>query len=158
MPHSPSPTAHHQAAPSETTLREAFDLHDHNGNQSITSQELGNALRSVGKRLTEENVASLVRRADADHGGSLSFDDFKNFVGYAAEIEKRDDDIKQAFKVFDKNGDGTVDLRTFRHALTTLGDKLSAEQVDTLLSDARVDESSDSIDYDKFMQLIQLNV
>jgi len=144
----------------EQALREAFDLHDHQGKNRIASAELGNALRSVGKRLTNEHVKRLVKKCDDEFQGSLSFDDFKTFFKLASEMEKRDEDLRQAFLVFDNgSGKGIVDVKTLKHALTTLGDKLTADEVHTLLTDAGFDEKrEETIDYDKFMKLIQANV
>lgn len=48
----------------------------------------------------------------------------------AGEIEKRDEDLRQAFLVFDNgSGKGVVDVKTLKHALTTLGDKLTNDEV-----------------------------
>ncbi len=88
----------------------------------------------MGKRLTNENVKRLVKKADDELQGQLSFDDFKNFYKFAGEIEKRDEDIKQAFVVFDNgSGKGLVDVKTLRHALTQLGDKMTEQEVSVIL-------------------------
>eukprot|EP00998_Keelungia_sp_KM082_P009310 NODE_5482_length_696_cov_32.574692_g5459_i0.p1 GENE.NODE_5482_length_696_cov_32.574692_g5459_i0~~NODE_5482_length_696_cov_32.574692_g5459_i0.p1 ORF type:complete len:169 (-),score=74.94 NODE_5482_length_696_cov_32.574692_g5459_i0:188-628(-) len=143
----------------EQTLREAFDLHDHQGAKKISADELGGALRAVGKRLTNANVQRLTEEAQADLGGSLTFAEFTEFVKKASEIEKRDEDIKQAFQVFDSGDEkGQVDVKELKHALTTLGDKLTLEQVDTFLADAGFDPSQKTVHFDKFMALLQANV
>ncbi len=63
----------------ERLLKEAFDLHDHEGKGEILAAELGSALRSVGKRLTEEHVAKFTKEAN-DKGGKVKFDAFLAFV------------------------------------------------------------------------------
>lgn len=61
------------------------------------------------------------------------------------------EDLQDAFKVFDKMGNGTVPAEDLRHYLTTLGEKLSEEEVDELIASAEVD-SDGNIDYAKFSQ------
>jgi len=114
----------------EQAWKEAFDLHDHAGAKKIASAELGNALRSVGKRLTNEHIARLKSKADAELGGALSFDDFKQYIKLAGDVEKTDDDIRQAFMIFDNgSGKGVVNVKELKRALTSLGDKLTDQEV-----------------------------
>lgn len=47
--------------------------------------------------------------------------------------------MKEAFRVFDRNGDGTVNAAELRHVLTHIGEKLDEEEVDDLLREADID-------------------
>lgn len=68
-------------------LLEAFNLQMPQ-DKKIDSSKLGEALRSVGKKLTNENVETLKKKADDECNGGLTFDDFKRFVEEASKIEK----------------------------------------------------------------------
>jgi Ca2+-binding EF-hand superfamily protein len=140
-------------------MKEAFNLADHKGSGYITADELPNALRSVGKRLTEASATRLKSQAEAELQGKISFEDFLVFVERAGKVEKRDDDIKKAFEVFDNGqGRGLVNIQALKHALMTIGDKLSKDEVEVLLSDVGLTDDADVIDYEKFLKLIQSNV
>jgi len=137
-------------------MREAFALHDRKAAKTIPTSELGNALRSVGKRLTAEHVKTLSERADRELAGKLTYDDFVRFVELASAMEKRDRDVENAFKVLSEghNG-GAVTVATLRHALTSLGDKLTHKQVDAFLAEAGVAPNSNAlVDLEKFMKVI----
>uniref|UniRef100_A0A7S2TMJ6 Calmodulin n=1 Tax=Lotharella oceanica TaxID=641309 RepID=A0A7S2TMJ6_9EUKA len=139
----------------EELYLEAFNLQIPQ-NKKIDSSKLGEALRSVGKRLTNENIEALKKKADSECNGGLTFEDFKKFVGEASKIEKTDEEIEKAFKVFD-NGEkkGLINLATFKHSIMTLGDKLAPEQVETLFKQAGIDESKETVDYKVFMDLLK---
>ncbi len=68
--------------------------------------------------------------------GKIAFDDFVRYVELASDMEKGDRDVANAFKVFGESGSRhsstAIDLSTLRQALTTMGDKLTAQQVLTL--------------------------
>ena len=49
------------------------------------------------------------------------------------------DAIREAFKVFDKEGKGSIPREEFRHIMTTLGERLTDEEVDEMLDDADAD-------------------
>jgi len=108
---------------------------------ALTTAELGNALRAVGKRLTQAHITELNQKADKESAGKVNFEEFKKYVELASEVEKKDRDVEQAFKIF-AQADGVahahvnprapgaptvVDVQALRQALTTLGDKLSAK-------------------------------
>ncbi len=46
------------------------------------------------------------------------------------------DELKEAFHVFDKDGDGFISAAELRHVMTTLGEKLTDEEVDEMMREA----------------------
>ncbi len=59
----------------------------------------------------------------------MEYSSFATFLQTKNKPPENEDQIKQAWKVFDKNGTGTADVNELKHALTTLGEKLTAEEV-----------------------------
>jgi calmodulin len=45
-------------------------------------------------------------------------------------------EIKEAFRVFDKEGNGYISAAELRHVLTNLGERLKDEEVDELIREA----------------------
>lgn len=57
-----------------------------------------------------------------------------------------EDEMRQAFSVFDKDGDGFITADELRHVMTSLGEKLTDEEVNEMISEA--DRNGDNqIDY-----------
>jgi calmodulin len=50
-----------------------------------------------------------------------------------------EDEIKEAFKVFDKDGNGYISAAELRHVMTNLGEKLTDEEVDEMIREADID-------------------
>ena len=50
-----------------------------------------------------------------------------------------EEEIREAFKVFDKDGSGFIDSSELRQVMTTLGEKLTDEEVDEMIQEADVD-------------------
>lgn len=58
--------------------------------------------------------------------------------------------IRLAFKVFDKDGNGYITSSEFKYFMTTMGEKLSEEEVDEIIRE--VDKDGDEqIDYEEFV-------
>ncbi|KAG2354831.1 hypothetical protein BDR07DRAFT_1428216, partial [Suillus spraguei] len=58
-----------------------------------------------------------------------------------------EEEIKEAFKVFNKDGNGYINAAELRHVMTNLGEKLSDAEVDEMIREADVDVDG-QINYD----------
>ena len=50
-----------------------------------------------------------------------------------------EEEIKEAFRVFDKDGNGHISAAELRHIMTNLGEKLTDEEVDEMIKEADID-------------------
>ncbi len=116
--------------------REAFSLFDKDHDDIIAPQELGIVLRSCGLSPSESDLQKIHQQI----GKKIDFDTFvrvaQNFKGNNHETE---DDIREAFRVFDKDGTGYVSVAELKHAMISLGERLTEEEVDELTREADID-------------------
>jgi len=70
--------------------------------------------------------------------------------GKGARSASSNEEILNAFAVFDKDGDGTASASEVRHVLTNLGDRLSDEEVDEMLKEADA-RGTGHINYNDFV-------
>jgi len=57
-------------------LSAAFDLFDENGDGTITSDEMGNVMRSLGHSPTEDDLRAMINAVDDNGNGLIDFDEF----------------------------------------------------------------------------------
>ena len=50
-----------------------------------------------------------------------------------------EEEMKEAFRVFDKDGNGFISAAELRHVMTNLGEKLTDEEVDEMIREADTD-------------------
>merc|ERR1712072_478808 len=125
-------------------FKEAFSLFDKDGDGTITTKELGTVMRSLGQNPTEAELADMINEVDADGSGTIDFPEFLNLMA-----EK----IKEAFKGFDKDGNGFISAAELRHVMTNLGEKLTDEEVDEMLREADIDGDG-QINYEEFVKMM----
>jgi len=122
-----SKSKHRKSAPAILTppgasqLKAYFDRVDTNGNGGITPMELQAAL--INGNNTEFNiktVQSMIGLFDRDKNGEISLEEFGCLWKYIL-------DWQQCFKVFDRDGSGTINITELEQALTTFGYSFSQE-------------------------------
>ena len=62
-------------------------------------------------------------------------------------------EIKEAFKMFDRDGNGYIDMKELRMVITRIGQPLTAEDADELMKDADLDGNG-KLDYNEFARMI----
>jgi len=113
-------------------------------------------MRSVGMFPTDDEVEDLLQHMDTDGEGGIELDEFLAHMADQIELRKKVDpehDFKEAFQVFDKDGNGHVDSDELRRVLVECGRmKLTEEEADEFIG--LVDADGDGmLDYSEFVQL-----
>lgn len=79
--------------------------------------------------------------------GEIDFQEFLLMMAKKMNAVDSEQEIREAFKVFDKEGTGSISSAYLRHIMTTMGDRLSDDEVDEMIQEADIDGDGD-IDYD----------
>ena len=135
-------------------FREAFNIFDTDGGGSIDTDELETVMRSLGQDPTPAELKKMVATADADGSGDIDFYEFVTLIAHkmAKDAESGNDPerIKNAFDVFDENGDGVIDAQEMRRIMVNLGEPMSLADVDEVLAAYFDDNGDGSIDMHEF--------
>ena len=70
----------------------------------------------------------MINEVDEDGSGTIDFEEFLVMMSKKVKLSDEEEDLKEAFKVFDRNGDGSISAIEFRHVMTNLGEKLTDEE------------------------------
>jgi len=84
-------------------------------------------MRSLGQNPTEAELQDMVNEVDADGNGTIDFPEFLTMMARKMKDTDSAEEIKEAFKVFDKDGNGLISATELRHIMTNLGEKLTDE-------------------------------
>merc|ERR1711874_106899 len=120
--------------------KESFIFFDKDGDGLISKSELGTVMSNIGMNPTEAELQDMVNEVDADHDGFVNFEEFLDMMSKSSESGNTQEDIRAAFKVFDKNGDGFISESELRHVMENLGEKLTEEDIQTMMTEADLDQ------------------
>ncbi|KAK2168373.1 hypothetical protein LSH36_17g04049 [Paralvinella palmiformis] len=115
-------------------FKEAFSLFDKDGDGTITTKELGTVMRSLGN-------------------GTIDFPEFLTMMARKMKDTDSEEEIREAFRVFDKDGNGFISAAELRHVMTNLGEKLTDEEVDEMIREADIDGDG-QVNYEEFVTMM----
>lgn len=83
----------------------------------------------------------------------ITYQQFSEILSVLLFDSTTQQELLEAFRVLDKNNNGHIKLDDLKQSLTTLGNKMSKEEVDEVLQDVKPDKDGD-IDYAELVNLL----
>jgi len=135
-------------------FQEVFSLFETRGNGKVEATKIGDILRALGLNPTESEVQKLVAEFKQTGQNLIGF---QSFLPLYQTVAKRKDttsaeDFIEGFRVFDKDANGTITSAELRHLLTTLGEKMTEEEVENLI--APHEDQYGNVNYEDFVKHI----
>ena len=69
-------------------------------------------------------------------GGSIDFDFFCQLMGKKVKTLSNEDELKDAFRVLDKHGQGWITAAEMQRVCLKLGEDMTEEEVDRMIAEA----------------------
>jgi len=133
------------------SCRDAFDLFDRNRDGVISIDELGTVMRSLGQNPSEKEVKELYDAIDTDNSGGITFEEFVKLWSTQNEDGETEEEVIDAFRVFDNDADGKIPATELANQMKSLGDPMSQEDIDDMILQAGKDQNG-LIDYVEFVK------
>ncbi|MDC0669170.1 EF-hand domain-containing protein [Nannocystis radixulma] len=131
-------------------LWESFRIFDTDGSGTISADELGAVMRSLGQDPTESQLRGLIEEVDTDGSGHIDFGEFTTLM--LARYGDRRSRLELAFAVFDRDGSGRITAEEMGGVMSQVG--LTARELDEMIKEVDVDGDA-SIGFAEFCQLAQ---
>merc|ERR1712168_1402869 len=138
-------------------LKVCFDLFDTKKQDYLSADDLGEIMRAMGFRPTEGELVDLVNEIDEDGSGQIEFAEFcqlcATFLVEDPDIETMKKELKDAFRIYDKEGQGFITTQTLRGLIGELLAPLTEEELEGIL-DELDEDGSGSMDFDEFCEMM----
>jgi len=138
-------------------LFNCFQLFDTKKQDYLLADDIDEVMRAMGFRPTAEELAELIEEIDEDGSGAIEFPEFAQlcakFLVEDPDPETMRAELKQAFRLFDKEGTGCITMDQFRGILAEVDTNLTEEDLDGII--AEIDEDgSGTMDFDEFCEMM----
>ncbi|XP_055641367.1 troponin C isoform X2 [Toxorhynchites rutilus septentrionalis] len=138
-------------------MRKAFQMFDTTKTGFIDTLKIATILTTLGQQFDDGELQDLIDEEDPEGTGKVSFDGFaniaSNFLIEEEDAEAMQQELKEAFRLYDREGNGYITTSTLKEILAALDDKLSNEDLDGIINEIDTDGSG-TVDFDEFMEMM----
>jgi len=137
-------------------LKNAFDAFDQEKNGFIDAAMVGTILSMLGHQLDDKMLADIIAEVDDDGSGQIEFAEFCTLAArflVEEDAEAMQQELKEAFRLYDKEGNGYITTAVLREILKELDDKITNEDLDMMIEEIDSDGSG-TVDFDEFMEVM----
>ncbi|KAJ0250181.1 Calmodulin-like protein 6 [Hirschfeldia incana] len=142
-----------------TELKRVFQIFDKDGDGRITKKELNDSLKNLGIIIPEKELCQMIDKIDVNGDGCVDIEEFGELyktIMVEDEDEVGEEDMKEAFNVFDRNGDGFITVDELKAVLSSLGLKQGKTLEECRKMIIQVDVDGDGrVDYKEFRQMMK---
>jgi myosin light chain 6 len=135
--------------------KEVFNLFDDVGDGKIDAIQIGTVARALGLKPTQAQVTKAAG-AEYKRAGEKRFS-LEEFLPIYEQLQKEKEvgtfaDFMEGLRVFDKEECGKIMVAELRHALLALGERLTVEEADEIVSG--IEDSDGNVNYESFIKKV----
>lgn len=138
-------------------IRKAFTMFDTGKTGFIETIKIATILNTIGQLFDETALNELIRKNDPDKTGQVNFDGFFEIVSPFLEEDldeaETQQELKEAFRLYDREGNGYITTGTLKEILAALDDNLTSRDLDGIIAEIDTDGSG-TVDFDEFMEMM----
>jgi len=138
-------------------FKKYFMMFDKDKKGYIHTSQVGQILRTMGQAFEERDLKQLIKEFDSDGSNQIEFEEFAALVArFIMEDEDSgalEEELREAFRLYDKQGNGYINVSDLRDILRALDDKITEEELDEMIAEIDTDGSG-TVDFDEFMEMM----
>lgn len=92
-------------------------------------------------------------QADKDGNGTIDFAEFMEMMPRQEKDDNAEEEMLEAFQVFDTDGNGSITADELRQIFSNLGEKLTDEEINDMIKEADMDGDGE-INYQEFVKMM----
>ncbi|KAJ8968082.1 hypothetical protein NQ317_016086 [Molorchus minor] len=120
-------------------IRKAFQMFDTTKSGFIENIKIATILNTMGQLFDETELNNLITKNDPDQED--------------ADDESTTQELKEAFRLYDREGNGYITTGTLKEILAALDDNLTSRDLDGIIAEIDTDGSG-TVDFDEFMEMM----
>lgn len=136
-------------------IKEAFDLFDSNKSGSIDTEELKQALQSLGIDAKNQTLTNMIADIDKNNNGDIDFDEFIDMMTAKMSDKDTREDLKKVYDLFlgDDDGADGIEIKHLKRVAKELNESIKDDELNEMI--VRADTNKDGkVDFEEFYNIM----
>ena len=122
----------------------------------MSTRELVVVMRSIGLHPSLEEIQRMMNEIIPGNNGNIGLDGFMELLAKKIKETEVDDELKEAFKTFDRGGKGYYTLDDLRAMVYQYEERMSEDEIKKMFAEQDVNKNR-QITYDEFVKIVRAN-
>ena len=132
-------------------LKETFAMFDKDGGGTISMAELKGVMERLGTKVSDKELREIISTVDENNDGEI---DLEEFIMMMKKMPEKKEELREAFKTFDADGDGCTTRSELRRVMIKFGQNLTDQELDAVMLE--VDKNRDGvISFSEFIEAME---
>jgi len=136
-----------------TAAKSAFKTFDKKNEDKIKVGDIEAVLKKLGHTIKPDWLEKVEHMIDAEGTGYIGCEEFCSILRKKFKDDEDERELREMFRILDKEKRGEVNTSELRWILKNLGDDLTEADIDDMIADVDTDGSG-WIDYNEFHKLM----
>lgn len=115
--------------------------------------DIAQGMKKLGHNIKGDWLEKMEDEIDTEGTGFIDYEEFQTLIQKKMQEDEDERELKEIFRVLDKEKKGEVNVNELRWILKNLGDDLTEDDIDDMILDVDTDGSG-WVDYDEFAKLM----
>jgi len=133
--------------------QDAFKSFDKKNEDKVKVGDIEAAMKRLGHTIKPDWLEKIEHMIDSEGTGYVGFDEFCSIVRKKMQDDEDERELREMFRILDKEKKGEVNTNELRWILKNLGDDLTEADIDDMIADVDTDGSG-WVDYNEFYKLM----
>ena len=131
--------------------KKIFTLHSNGQDGYVNASELSKIFKAINIEPSDEELKEIIKKLDLEVKKEINYEEFLSIINQREKDVDLEEEVLNAFKVFDKDGNGLINVNELKNIMMNIGNNWSENEINELLDNADIDMDG-FINYEEFVR------
>ena len=131
--------------------KKVFESYSKGQEGNVNKQELANIFKAINIDASDEEIKEIIKKMDLEDKKEINYDEFLTIINQREKDVDEEEEVLKAFKVFDKEGNGLININELKDIMLSMGNNWSENEINEMFAEADIDMDG-YINYEDFVR------
>ena len=131
--------------------KKVFESYSKGQEGNVNKQELANIFKAINIYASDEEIKEIIKKMDLEDKKEINYDEFLTIINQREKDVDEEKEVLKAFKVFDKEGNGLININELKDIMLNFGNNWSEEELNEMFKEADIDMDG-YLNYEEFVR------